>query len=132
MRVYLPFEIQHQHRSTFNKLLERFGLEYSDLIDITCKFWEISKDQDRELLLVELENILVRHMRHDYTYRAILRNILILEKAIGVIQEQVAPALDEVRETYYCLQPVKLRLAGWAIHAPVIEILPISGVGDDP
>ncbi len=111
-----------QHLRIFNTLAERFGLEYADVIQLTCEHWDELVQPDRDTLLAHYESVLVRYMRRSMSHRMLHQYARLLSDAVDVIHEELYPSLSQLAEEAYTNIPVGLRLIGWRRFEPVFEM----------
>lgn len=117
-----PAEIKHE-------LLARYGLDYTDLLELTLANWELLNGDDDEILRSALEDYMHRRWprRKSCDYPQLMEALHLLVTALNQFFRAIEPVLSIVMTSFNAnAENAVLRLVGYAGSAPVVEVAPKS------
>lgn len=117
-----PAEIKHE-------LLARYGLDYTDLLELTLANWELLNGNDDAILRSALEDYMHRHWprRKPCDYPKLMEALHLLVIALNQFFRAIEPVMSIVMSSFNANPDnAVLRLVGFAGNAPVVEVAPKS------
>lgn len=110
-----------------HELLARYGLDYTDLLELTLANWELLNGDDDEVLRSALEDYMHRRWprRKPYDYPQLMEALHLLVTALNQFFRAMEPVLSIVMTSFHAnAENAVLRLVGYAGSAPVVEVAP--------